>query len=89
MMGVKVKAKRGKQGEIIARVKASECLACGGSGKMRRGLCVRCYIKLRRRLARAPEAERMELEQRAISQGLLLEVQQVREIRGDDPFADL
>jgi hypothetical protein len=87
MKGIQAKPER--QGQVIARVKASECLACGTSGKLRRGLCVPCYSRFRRQLADRSKADRVEMELRAIREGLILDVQQVRTIRRDDPFADL
>ena len=84
-----IQVKRGKQKVVNARVKASQCLACGRSGRQTRGLCMPCYQRFRRRLANRPKTEQLELEGRAIREGLLLGVQQVRSILSDDPFAVL
>jgi hypothetical protein len=87
MKGIKVKPE--KQEQVLARIKASECLVCGTSGKLRRGQCPSCYGRFRRRLAGRSKGKQAALERRAIREGLILGVQQVRAIRVDDPFAGL
>ena len=87
MKGIKVK--REKQEQILARIKASECLVCGTPGKLRRGQCPSCYTRFRRRLAGRSKDQQRVLERRAIREGLILGVQQMRAIRADDPFAGL
>ncbi|HPM85279.1 MAG TPA: hypothetical protein PLF81_31470 [Candidatus Anammoximicrobium sp.] len=87
MKGIKVKPE--KQEQILARIKASECLVCGTPGKLRRGQCASCYCRFRRRLAGRSKTQRVTFERRAIREGLILDVQQVRAIRDDDPFAGL
>jgi len=84
-----IKVKLSKRKQVKARIKAGQCLACGRTGKQMRGLCLPCYQRLRRRLASKSKAEQAEMEGRAIREGLLLGVQQVRAILSDDPFAVL
>jgi len=87
MKGIKDKPE--KQEQILARIKASECLVCGTPGMLRRGLCACCYCWFRRRLAGRSKTQRVTFERRAIREGLILDVQQVRAIRDDDSFAGL
>jgi hypothetical protein len=84
-----IKAKPEKREQVLARVRAAECLICQASGNLRRGLCGPCYCRFRRHLAGRSPSERASLERRAIQEGLVLGVQQVRAILSDDPFERL
>lgn len=85
----RIKVKPEKRNEVLARVKAGECLVCGKPGKLRRGQCTSCYYRFRRQLVGRSKAVRAELERRAIQEGVLLGVCQARAILTDDPFAEL
>ena len=84
-----IKAKPDKQAEVIARVKAGQCLLCGKTARLRRGLCTPCYCKFRREFIGRSHADQVKFERRAIEEGLVLGVQQVRAILNDDPFGKL
>jgi hypothetical protein len=86
---MKGRAKPEKLAQVLACVKAGECLVCGKSGYLRRGQCPSCYCRFRRQLVGRMKADRVEMERQAIREGLILGVQQVRAIRRDDPFAIL
>lgn len=71
------------------KVHAGQCLICEANAEVR-GLCDRHYRTFLRRLRGRgnPEAQ-AEFESRAIHEGLILPVQQVRALKGTDPFSDL
>lgn len=87
-MSVQATAKRSKVAEIEERVKSGKCLVCETEAT-RRGVCFRHYQMFLRWLASKPKEQRAETEVRCIQEGRILAVNQVREIKAVNPFADL
>jgi len=87
-MTAQATVKRSKAAQIEERVKSGKCLVCDELAT-RRGVCFRHYQMFLRYLASKPDADRAETEVRAIQEGRILGVNQVRAIKQENPFADL
>lgn len=82
LLMAELKAKRGKQKEISARVRAGQCIINGCGQKMKqRGLCMKHYNQFYQLLKSLPEDERIQKEQELIHEGLVLPVQEVRNLK--------
>lgn len=80
-----ITAKRSLVDRVHDRVKQGLCLVCEEHGA-RRGLCTRHYQMWQRKQRSLPRNARAAFEVRLIRAGKLLGVNQVREIKADNPF---
>lgn len=87
-MTVQATAKRSKAAQVEERVKAGKCLVCEMAAT-RRGLCFRHYQMYLRYVASKPRGDQADVELRCIQEGRILAVNQVREIKRENPFAEL
>lgn len=75
--------------KVTTKVKKCQCLIEGCDKKpVRRGICFTHYHMFRRRLLEQPKVERKEFERRNITQGKILPVGAVAQLKRDDPFAE-
>lgn len=81
-----VTAKKSLQAIVKERVRSNKCLVCDGPCE-RRGLCQRHYATFLRQLRERPRDERVAYEEALIREGKILAIQQMRELKRDDPFA--
>jgi hypothetical protein len=75
--------------QVKHSVDECECLTCQGKGKLRRGLCIKCYTSWSRTRAKLSPREAMKFDAKLIRLGYLLSPQQVRRIRQDSIFERL
>jgi len=78
--------KRTLVGHVTERVRSGKCLLCEDAAT-RRGLCMNHYQTFLRRFAE--RQDKAEFETACIREGKILAVGKMREIKTDDPFADL
>lgn len=86
-MSNEVTVKRTLAKVVEDRVRACKCLVCEAEA-VRRGLCMNHYqFFLRRQKARGKDAA--EFEAACIREGKILASGRMREIKADDPFANV
>lgn len=74
---------------IKQRIESCTCLACETKGKLRRGLCIKCYTRWKRARDRMTIKDSYQFDARLIRKGLLLAAQQSRQIKTDCIFERL
>jgi hypothetical protein len=74
---------------VKQRIDDCQCLACETEGKLRRGLCTKCYTRWNRARASMPTKDSCQFDARLIRKGLLLSAQQTRRIKTDCIFERL
>lgn len=80
--------KRSIASQVTERVRSGKCLLCEDQA-VRRGLCMNHYQTfLRRRESRGREDGAL-FEEACIREGKILALGKMRELKTDDPFADL
>lgn len=87
-MSSDIVVKRTLAGQVTDRVRSGKCLLCDDPA-VRRGLCMNHYqLFLRRRDARG-NSDGVQFEAACIREGKILAVGKMRELKSNDPFADI
>lgn len=80
--------KRSIANQVTERVRSCKCLLCDDPAT-RRGLCMNHYQTFLRRRAVRGEKDGALFEETCIREGKILGLGKMRELKANDPFADL
>ena len=80
--------KRSIANQVTERVRSGKCLLCDDQA-VRRGLCMNHYQTFLRRRDRRGEKDGSVFEEACIREGKILALGKMRELKTNDPFADI
>lgn len=80
--------KRTIASQVTDRVRSGKCLLCDESA-VRRGLCMNHYQTFLRRMYAKGREDGVAFQEACIREGKILAVGKMRELKSDDPFANV